>query len=90
MPVDVGQPVIAAAESIRQTFMIQAQEIEHGGMQIVDLHLVFDRLVSVVVRRTVSHTTPDTPAREPEAEPKGIMIATVASPLGKGSAPKFA
>ena len=75
MPVDVGQPVIAAAESIGQTFMIQAQEVEHGGMQIVDLHLVF---------------TPDTPAREPEAEPKGIMIATVASPLGKGSAPKFA
>ena len=45
--VHVGQPELAALELVRQPGMVEAQEVEHRGLEVVHVHLVFrhvDRL----------------------------------------------
>ncbi len=32
---DVGQPVIAAGVAVGEAFVIEAQEVQHGGVQVV-------------------------------------------------------
>ena len=43
--VHVGQPEIAAGMSIRQPGVIETQQMQHGGVQIVYMHSTFDGLV---------------------------------------------
>src|SRR5205814_8009346 len=40
--VHVGQPEVAAAITVGELFVIEAQEIENGGVQVVDVDAVFD------------------------------------------------
>src|SRR6056297_2228569 len=42
--VDIGQAEIAASISEGQLFMIESQQMQHGGVQIVQVDRVFDRL----------------------------------------------
>ena len=43
MPVDIGETEIPAGVSIGQVFVIKPHEVKDGGVEIVDVHLVFDR-----------------------------------------------
>ena len=45
----VGQPEIAAAVAVRQPLVVEAQQVQHGRVQIVDVHAVLDGVVAVVV-----------------------------------------
>tara|TARA_Y100001934_G_scaffold31558_1_gene35201 strand:+ start:148 stop:264 length:117 start_codon:yes stop_codon:yes gene_type:complete len=36
----VGEPEIAAGVSIGQVFVIDAQEMKHGGVQVVNAHAI--------------------------------------------------
>src|SRR5262249_49517041 len=49
IPVYIGEPEVAALEFERQAFVIHAQQMEDGGVQIVDLDDVFDGVVAEVV-----------------------------------------
>ena len=40
LPADIRQAAIAAFEQVDQLFVVEAQEREHRGVQIVDVHLV--------------------------------------------------
>ena len=42
VPMDVGQTEVASLVSPSQTFVIDAKEVETGGMKVVDVNLVFD------------------------------------------------
>lgn len=46
---DVGQAVIAALEAERQFEMVQPQQVQQCGLQIVDVDDVFDRVVTKFV-----------------------------------------
>ena len=39
---DVGQPLLAALEEIRQLAVVQAEQLEDRGVQVVDVHAVLD------------------------------------------------
>jgi hypothetical protein len=38
--VDVGQPEIAALEAVGQPLVVEAQQVQDGGLQVVDVDLV--------------------------------------------------
>ena len=49
----VGQLEIAAAIAVGEPLVVEAQQVEHRGVQIVDVHRVFHRLDAVLVGRAV-------------------------------------
>ena len=40
--VDVGEAEVAAAVAVGEALVIEAEEVEHGGLQIVDVDAVLD------------------------------------------------
>ena len=39
---DVGQPLVAALEEVRQLAVVEAEELEDRGVEVVDVHAVLD------------------------------------------------
>ena len=56
--VHVRQPHVAAAEVERQPFVVDPEQMQDRGVQVVDMHFVFDRVVPVLVGRAVDVTRP--------------------------------
>ncbi len=46
---NVGQPEMAALEFVGQPLVVDAQAMQDGRLQIVDVHRVGDHVVAVVV-----------------------------------------
>ena len=86
--VDVGQPEVAAIETVRQLLVVETQQVKDGRMQIVDMHAVLDSMVTEVVGGAVNHAALDAASREPHRVAVGIVVATIA--LGKGGAAELA
>src|SRR5713226_1267474 len=59
--------------------MIDAQKMKHGGVQIVNLHLVLYNEIAVLVCGTVDRAPFDAAAGQPNGKAKGVMIAAIAA-----------
>ena len=88
MAMDVGQPHIAASEAECGSGMVQPEAMKHGGMEVVDLALVFDDAITPLVGRSVDGASFDSATGHPDREGEGMVIATIGS-LGKGSSPEL-
>lgn len=73
---DVGETEVAAGIAVCQTFVIQPQEMQDGGVQIVDTDRIFLGFETELVGRTVNCSPTDPTAREPDTETIMIVIAT--------------
>ena len=73
---NIGQPEIATAVAISQSFVIQSHEMQHGGMQVMDVHPVFDGLISELVGRAERHAPANAAAGEPHGETACVVITT--------------
>ena len=51
----VGQEIVAATEVLRQSFVVEAHEVQNRGEKIVDVDFDFDRVSTVLVSRAVDH-----------------------------------
>ena len=49
---DVGQAEVAALPAVGQAEVVDAQQVQHGGVQIVDVDHIFHRVVAQFVRRS--------------------------------------
>ena len=54
-PGHVGQPHISSTKGVSQTLVVEPQQVEHRGMQIVHVNFVLHREVAVLVGRAVNH-----------------------------------
>ena len=74
---DAGQalvePLIAEGESL----MVETQQPEHGGVEVVDVHGVLDDVVGEIVGFAVDGPGPRAAAGHPHGEAAGMMIAAV-------------
>ena len=84
----IGKSEIAALESVDQLFVIDAQQMQHRGVQVVDFDLVLDRVVAELIGRPVHDAAPDAAAGHPDREPEGVVIAAVGA-LGKRGPAEF-
>src|SRR5206468_10102788 len=73
----VRQTEVAPSISIGQFRVVDAQQIEHGRVQIVDVSFLLGGLVSKFIRISVSHAALDPAARKPYREAARIVIAAV-------------
>src|SRR5882762_1754668 len=87
---DVGQSEIAALEAIAELRMIEAEQVEDGSMQIVDVDLILRGVEAKIIGLAQRESCFDATAGQPIGEAIGVMIAPVVSALDHGGAAKFA
>ncbi len=52
--VDVGEAVVAALEAVGEPGVVEAEQVQGGRVQVVDVDGVFDDVVAEVVRGAVA------------------------------------
>src|SRR5262245_62514976 len=87
---DVGEPEVAALEPVGQSGMVESQEVEDGGVQVVDMDRVLDRVEAQVVGTAERRARLDAAAGQPDREAVGVMVAAVVAPLDHGGAAELA
>src|SRR5687767_4711808 len=55
VPVHVRQPEVAALEPMRESLVVEAEQVEDRGVEVVDVDGVFDGVEAEVVRLAVDH-----------------------------------
>lgn len=80
---DVGKPVVAAGVAIRQPFVVEAQQMQQRGVQVVDVDTTFFHLEPELVGHTVAHSRFDAAAREEGRKAFRLMLAAVRLDRGR-------
>ena len=75
--VNIRQSEIASSVAERELFVIEAEEMEDGCVQIVDVNFVGDGLETKFVGRTMNHAAFDPAASEPHGKAIGVVIAPI-------------
>lgn len=71
----IRQPEVAALETVRELRVIEAEQVQHRGVEIVHGNFVDHGLVTEVVRLAVAESAFHPAAGHPERERAGIVIA---------------
>ncbi len=75
--VDVGEAEIASGVAEGELFVVEADEFQQGGVQIVYVHGFFDSFETEFVGGPMCITSADTTACEPHCEAPVVVIASV-------------
>ena len=62
----VGEPEIPAGVAVGELFVVEAEQAEHGGVQVVDVHALFHSLKSEFVGGAVNLAALDAAAGQPD------------------------
>src|SRR5437588_399482 len=72
----VGQPKIPTLEAVRQLEVVQAEQMQQRGMEIVDVNGVLDNAPADVIGLADDLPALDAAAGHPDAKGKGMMVPT--------------
>src|SRR5438105_1552505 len=72
---DVGQAEIAALETIGQPLVIEAEEVQERGLEVVDVHGIFGDVVAKIVRLAEGDAALDAAAGQPDRIATRVMVA---------------
>jgi len=73
--VNISQPKITALKTVRQTFVIQTEEMQNCGMQIVYMDSILHRAESHFISCPKNAASLHTSARQPHCKRIDVMIA---------------
>ena len=71
---DVGQPEIAAGMTEGEAFVVEAQELQHRRVQVVNRDRILDGPKPEVVGRSMDGSALDPAARHPEGKTPMVMV----------------
>src|SRR5947207_15404396 len=74
----IRQPEIAPGVTVGEFLMIKAEQVQHRGVQIVDVNRILDGAIAEFVGRAVNVSAFHPAAREPDREAIMIMVAALA------------
>src|SRR6185437_687667 len=86
--IHIGEPIIAAGMTKGQAFVVEAELVQNGGVQVVDVDFIFDGAESEGIGRAVGHSTADAAAGEEDAIAVVVVITAIAI-FGGGSSTEF-
>lgn len=75
MAMDIGEAVVTALGVKGEAFVIEAHEVEHGGLHIVDVNGIFHDIEAELIGGTDCLTAFDTAACHPDGEGLRVVIA---------------
>ena len=73
--VDIREPKIAPRMSVGQALVVEPEQVQHGSVQIVDVHAIADRLEAKVVSRAMDISTLGPTPGQPHRETVVIVVA---------------
>ena len=73
----VGQAMVPSLVQESQPGVVDAQAMQQGGVQVVDVDRIPDDVVPEVVGGAVGDPGPDAPAGQPDGEAAGMVVAAV-------------
>ena len=85
----IGQPQVAAAVAVGQLLVIEAEQVQDGRVQVVDVDPALDALAAVVVGGAVAKPRLHAAAGQPDREAAVVVVAAVA-PSANGRAAELA
>ena len=74
---DIGQSEISSTEMKGQLLVVETEQVQHRGMQVVYGHGIFLHAIAIFVGPSVDHTSADAAAGHPHAEGGRILVATI-------------
>lgn len=77
MTVDVGEAEVATGVVVGEAFVIEAEEVEHGGMEIVHVEAIGDGGVTDFIGGTVGVAGFRAAPGEPGGEAARVVVAAV-------------
>ena len=78
--IEVSQPHVSAPEAVGELFVVEAEEVQHGGVPVVDVDFAGDGFVAVLVGFAVGEAAFDAAAGHPE----GVAFVVVVAPVAIG------
>ena len=88
--VDVGEAEIAPLEAGGELGVIESEEVQDGGVEVVNVDFVLDGIEAQFVGFSVVESSFDAAAGEPHGEGVGMVIAPIVTALDHGGAAEFA
>lgn len=85
---DVGEAEMASVVEVGEALVIDAEQVEEGGMEVVDAGAVADGFVADFIRFAMGCSAFDASPGHPGEEPVGIMVASAVA-LRDGHSPEF-
>ena len=76
MAVDVGQAALDAVVVVRQLFMVQAEQVQRCGVQVVAVGRMFGGQVAEIVGGSVADSAFDSSAGQPGGERSAVVVST--------------
>ena len=86
--VDIGQPEVAAAVAISQTLVVESDQVQNRGVQVMDVDLVLGDVKAELVGGTISCSRLHPSSGQPHR--KGVRMMIPASSLSGWCAAKLA
>ena len=83
---NVGEPARCAVVVIGEPFVVEAEQVEDRGVEVVDVDHVLDGLVAELVGGPEAEPMLDAGAGEPGGEALGVVVAAGGSLLKRGHA----
>ena len=87
----VGQPIIAALMAKRQPQMVEPQQVQHRGLQIVNVDPILDRIIADFIRLADRAAGGHPATSQPHAVGFQVVISTTyVAGFSLGSSAEFA
>jgi len=83
--VDIGEAVVSAAEAEGEFFVVDAHEVEDGGVEVVDVDTVFDGAATEFIFGAVGEAGFDSATGHPGGEAVVIVVTALGSFGGWGT-----
>ena len=90
LPVHIRQPEIAALEAVAEAGVIEAEQVQDGGVQVVDVDFVLGGVEAEFVGLADGDARFHAAAGQPHGEAVRMMVAAIVAALDHGRAPKLA
>ena len=87
--VDVGEAKIATGVAEGEFFVVQAEQVQDGGVKVVHVEFVFNGHVSPFISGAVGIAGTNAAAGQPNGESLRVVVASIVV-LGEGSPSEFA
>src|SRR5438874_4987764 len=89
--INVGQTLVAALVEVGQFLVVQAETVQDGRVNVVNVGLLLDGLEAEIVGRAVTHAALDAASGQPHRETIRIVVAArLALAFAEGHSPELA
>ena len=89
MSVDIGEPPLEAVVEDAEVFVVKAEEVEHGGMEVVERVGVLNGVESEFIGGAMADTGLDAGSGQYGAETTGVVVAALGPFLEHRHAAEF-